>query len=478
VDEIDELRAENATLRSFIKELQTQLAAAVAEIAELKARLGQNPRNSSVPPSSEGYKKPPTRQQRRAQQREAGKQRGAPGHRLEPDPNPDEVITLDPDACANCGESLEDAEIDNIECRQVFDIPERRFRVQEYQARTRRCRCGTKTKAPFPKEAIATTCYGPQVRALAVFLTCGHHLPFERAAVVMAEICGLTISPGSIVAMIHEAAVGLKPFNEFVREALRNAPVVNFDETGARIEGSLFWVHSASTEQLTSYLAHKRRGGPAIEAMGIIALTDEDGKIIWNFGGIACHDGWKAYRSYDVVHALCNAHHLRELQAVVERGEDQSWASELIELLLEANATVATAKQQNETGLGVPTYCDILSRYDTLVSQGCALNLKVDGRKQSKTTNLLIRLDSQRDDVLRFISDFSAPFTNNLAERDIRMIKIQQKISGCWRTLKGAENFCKIRSYISTAKKHSESVMDVLIQLFRGEAWMPDGVRA
>lgn len=290
----------------------------------------------------------------------------------------------------------------------------------------------------------------------------------------MAEIYGLTISPGSIAAMVTEAAVGLSPFNDVVREALRNADVVNFDETGARVEGSLFWVHSASTEWLTSYLAHENRGGNAIEAMGILAVTDDDGKVVWTFGGIAVHDGWRAYRSYEVIHSLCNAHHLRELQAVVERGEQQSWASELIGLLVEANNDVAAAKQAGETGLAVAGYCDILARYDALITKGFEFNPKVsEQRKQSKTTNLLKRLDEQRVDVLRFASDFSVPFTNNLAERDIRMIKLQQKISGCWRTKAGAENFCTIRSYISTAKKQGQSVMDVLVRLFESDCWMP-----
>jgi len=468
-----DFKREAEKLRVLVEGLRVELAAALVEITELKASVGQNPRNSSVPPSSEGYEKPPTRQQRRASERAAGKQKGAPGHRLVPVADPDEVITLDPDSCLSCGGSLDDADNECEELRQVFDLPPRRVHVREYRARTRRCSCGTKTKAAFPKEVIATTCYGPQVRALAVFLVCGHHLPYERASVVMAEICGLKISPGSIATMVTEAAVGLTAFNDFVRAALRNADVVNFDETGARVEGSLFWVHSASTEWLTSYLAHEGRGRDAIEAMGILAITDDDGKVSWTFGGIAVHDGWRAYRSYEVIHQLCNAHHLRELQGVFELGDHQSWAQELTLLLIEANNAVAVAKQAGETGLDVPAYCDILARYDALVTTGFAVNPKVAGRKQSKTTNLLKRLDEYRDDVLRFTSDFSAPFTNNLAERDIRMIKLQQKISGCWRTQAGAENFCKIRSYISTAKKQGQSAMDVLIRLFEDDCWIP-----
>jgi transposase len=470
---IAKLEVENTRLRKDNDDLRADNAQLRQAIAELKARIDQNPRNSSKPPSSEGYAKPPSRQERRASERKAGKQKGAPGHRLEPVSDPDEVTLLDPECCADCGGSLGEADVESEKTRQVFDLPPRQAYVREYRARTCRCSCGVKTKAEFPPEAIATTCYGPQVRALAVFLVCGHHLPYERASVVMSDVCGLTISPGSIATMIKEAAFGLEPFNTVVREALRNSDVVNFDETGARVAGMLFWVHSASTDQLTAYLAHRRRGRKAIEAMGIIAVTNDDGEVLWTFDGIACHDGWRAYRSYEIIHALCNAHHLRELKAVVESGKHQSWASDLIGLLVDAKSAVAKAKDEGANGLAVPLYCDILARYDTLITTGVALNPKVPGRKQSKAANLLVRLDGQRDDVLRFVTDFSAPFDNNLAERDIRMVKIQQKISGCFRTTSGAENFCKIRSYISTAKKQGQSVMDVLIQLFEGNCWMP-----
>jgi transposase len=462
--EISELRAVVAQLRAVIEELRS-------ENAELKARLGQNSSNSSKPPSSDGYAKP-TRQQRRSTERKAGKQPGAKGSHLARVDDPDETFVHEPPCCSSCGIPLEDADIVDEEIRQVFDLPRRKVIVREHRARKRRCPCGKDTKASFPPEAINVTCYGPKVRALAVYLVCGHHLPFERAALVMSDICGLRISVGSVLNMVKDAGVGLDGFAVAVRESLRNEALVHFDETGARVAGKLFWVHSASTEFLTAYIVHTNRGGKAMDDMGLLALHDNDGNTIWSFDGIAMHDGWRSYRSYDVVHALCNAHHIRELRAVGEVW-DQQWAPEMIELLRSAKRSVEDAKQAGFEGLDAGTYHGILSRYGKLVSQGFVVNPKRARRKQSKAYNLLIRLNEHRDDVLRFASDFDAPFDNNQAERDIRMVKLQQKISGCWRTTNGAEHFLRVREYLSTARKQGQQAFDVLVALFEGHPWMP-----
>jgi transposase len=471
VSEIEELRAEVAELRAAVEMLR-------AENAELKARLGLDSSNSSKPPSSDGYKKP-TRQQRRDEERKvrkAGKQPGARGHRLAPVDNPDEIFIHEPTECHDCGSSLRDGEIVDTEVRQVFDVPPPRVIVREHRARRRRCRCGKTTKALFPAEAINVTCYGPQVRALAVYLVCGHHLPFDRAAQVLSDICGLSVSPGSIVNMVHDAAAGLTDFAVAVREALRNEKVVHFDETGARTAGKLFWVHSASTELLTAYLVHENRGTKAIDEMGIIALHDENGEVIWTFDGITVHDGWYAYRSYEVIHQLCNAHHLRELKAVAEL-LDQQWAAEMIDLLRTAKQAIDEAKTNKRRALRADVYLQIVSIYSQLITKGFKANPRQDSRAQSKAHNLLLRLSEHRDDVLRFTTDFDIPFDNNQAERDIRMVKLQQKISGCWRNPKGAKNFLRVREYLSTARKHSHAAFDVLIDLFTGNCWMPGEAR-
>jgi transposase len=473
--EIAGLRTEVEQLRALVNELVATVEELRVENAELKARLGENSSNSSKPPSSDGYAKP-TRQQRRAADRKAGKQRGTPGHHLARVDNPDEVIVHEPLCCEDCGSSLHDAEFVNEEVRQVFDLPPRKIVVREHRAVRRRCHCDHETKALFPPEAINVTCYGPQVRALAVYLTCTHHLPFDRAALVMSDICGLSISVGSVVNMVKEAAGGLDDFAIAVREALRGERLVHFDETGARVSGKLFWVHSASTEKLTAYIVHANRGGKAMDDMGLLSLKDEDGKELWSFDGIAMHDGWRSYRAYDVVHALCNAHHLRELKAAGVVW-NQTWALEMIELLRSSKQTVERAKTQGQTTLDASTYHGILSRYGKLVKQGFEVNPKRARRKQSKTYNLLVRLDEYRQDVLRFASNFDAPFDNNQAERDIRMVKLQQKISGCWRTFSGAQHFLRVREYLSTARKQGQQAIDVLHALFEGKAWMPVAVQ-
>ena len=432
--ENEQLRFDNAQLHEVAVQQQALIEELRAEIVELKARLGQNSRNSSKPPSSEGYAKP-SRQQRRAVQRKAGKQPGAEGSHLARVDDPDDVIVHEPESCRSCGHSLEDTDIVDEEVRQVFDLPRRKVIVREHRARKRRCRCGKTTKASFPAEAINVTCYGPTVRALAVYLVCGHHLPFERAAVVMSDICGLSIAVGSVVNTVVSAGVGLDAFAVAVRDALRSEALVHFDETGARVAGKLFWVHSASTDQLTAYIMHANRGNKAMDEMGLLALHDKDGKVVWSFDGIAMHDGWRCYRSYAVVHALCNAHHIRELRAAGEVW-NQTWAIDMIELLRSAKRSVEQAKTQGHDGLDAATYHGIVSRYGRLVAQGFETNPKQARRKQSKAFNLLLRLREHRDDVLRFTSDFDAPFDNNQAcdTRSLNVSELTERRIGKRRT--------------------------------------------
>jgi len=274
---------------------------------------------------------------------------------------------------------------------------------------------------------------------------------------------GVELSPGTILDTVRTAACGLDGFRSAVQEQLRNADVVHFDETGARVEGKLHWVHSASTLSLTDYLVHAKRGTPAMD----------EGAVLRDFTGVAVHDGWKPYRTYDVTHGLCNAHHLRELTAAGVVW-DQGWANEMIELLIATKARVEEAIELGAAGLDASVGHGIRCRYGRLIVQGRNVNPKRPGRKQSKTYNLIERLDFQRDDVLRFATDFRVPFDNNQAERDIRMVKLQQKISGCWRTFEGAQRYLKVRSYISTARKQGENALDVLCRLIDGDPWLPE----
>jgi transposase len=279
---------------------------------------------------------------------------------------------------------------------------------------------------------------------------------------------GIEVSVGSLAQMVAEAGGALGVFSDVVRDLLQAAPTVHFDETGARVSGRLHWVHVASSALYTLIDCHRRRGTLAMDDMGVLEAMQ----------GIAFHDGWRSYRTYDVVHALCNAHHIRELSGVGV-GWTQGWVGEMINLLVEAKEAVDAAQRAGSDRLDAAALHSIRVRYGLLIAKGWAANPAPDVGKRTGVTktaaNLLRRLDTQRADVLRFAGDFDAPFDNNQAERDVRMVKLQQKISGTWRTLAGARNYCAIRGYISTMKKHDHGVLEGLRHLFEGDVWLPGG---
>ncbi|MFU8841975.1 MAG: IS66 family transposase [Nitriliruptoraceae bacterium] len=467
------LRAELGTAREVIAGLEARVAeqdVRIAEqdvrIAELVARLEQNPRNSSKPPSSEGLGKPPP--VRRVSGRRPGKQPGADGRYLAQVDDPDEVVVHVPSACAGCGEALDDAEVVGEVARQVFDLPEPRVEVVEHRAQRRRCGCGQTTAAEFPVEATAPACYGSRVRAAIVYLAVYQHLPVDRLASLMGDLLGVAVATGTVWAVLAQAPGKVGTAVEVIRRQLVAAPVVCFDETGARIDGTLHWIHSAGTQDLTLVAVHRRRGVVAMDAAGVLPA----------FAGVAVHDCWPPYWRYEAItHALCNAHLLRELTAALEAG--QGWAGQMSDLLVEAKQLVEVAVDAGADRLDAVTLGDIDRRYRDVIAAGHAANPTPPrtGRRgrtaKSKAANLLGRLDDHQEAVLRFTTDLSVPFDNNLAERDVRMIKLQQKVSGCWRTLAGAEAFCAVRSYLATARKHNVNLLDVLQQAFVGDPWLP-----
>jgi transposase len=467
-EELTELVASQQTL---IAELEVRNRSLMARISDLEERVGRNPRNSSMPPSAEGFTKPavPNRAERRAAQRRPGKQPGTEGKHLAQVEDPDEVRVHSPSTCTDCGGDLSDAELVDVERRQVFELPPVRPFVTEHRMERRRCACGCATKATAPPEAIAPACYGPGVRALACYLAVYQHLPYDRMAQLFSDVLGIEVSVGALTQMVAEAGGALGLFTEVIRDLLVDSPAVHFDETGARVAGSLHWVHVACSVLFTLIDCHKKRGTIAMDAMGVIAKMQ----------GVAVHDGWRPYRSYDVLHQLCNAHHARELEAIAV-GWDQGWADEMIGLLVEAKEAVEAARAQGADHLDATTLHSIRVRYGTLIQKGWAANPEpLVGKRagyEKKAANLLARLDHQRADVLRFATDFDVSWDNNQAERDVRMVKLQQKISGTWRTLDGARSYCAIRSYISTMKKHGQPVLDGLRVLFEGDVWLPAGL--
>jgi len=464
--EIESLTAEGAdAVAAVIARLEARIDEQDAQIAELKARLGQNSRNSSKPPSSDGYGKPPSKKRslRRPSGREQGGQEGHEGARLEPVAVPDERVEHQPERCDGCGGSLAGAErLEGGESRQVFDLPEGKLlRAIEHVAQRRRCGCGRTTAAGFPAGVGAPTQYGPGMRALGVYLCVYQHLPYDRAAQALCDLAGARVSTGTLARWVEVAALGLSDFDERLRELLVSAPVVHFDETGARIAERLGWVHSQSTERLTRYVAHRRRGGEAIDDAGVLP----------DFRGVAVHDGWSPYRNYeDALHALCNGHHLRELQAATEAGH--GWPETMGELLLDAKERVDDAREAGKRSLDPKALARLEAQYEAIIASGHAEHPPATGKK-TKAHNLLLRLERDRDAVLRFAHDFRVPFTNNRAEQDIRMVKLQQKISGCFRTADGAERFLAIRGYVSTARKNGIEALTALGQLSAGRPWLP-----
>jgi transposase len=465
----EDLKELVAAQQLVIEQQSARIAELEARIVELERRVGRTPRNSSMPPSAEGLSKPPAnRAERRAQKkRRPGKQPGDEGHHLAQVSDPDEVISHRPTRCGACDAELAEAEVVSVETRQVFGVPRTRAHVTEHQLVKLRCSCGCETKPAPPPEATAPACYGPGVRALAVYLSVYHHVPYDRLAEIFADVVSMPASVGAIKAMVAEAGGGLGLFLDVVADLFKDAPAVHFDETGGRVEGSLHWIHVASSSLYTLLSCHKRRGTAAMDDIGVIAKMT----------GVAVHDGWKPYRAYDVVHALRNAHHIRELAGVVEHF-DQDWADQMIDLLLDAKEAVEQALAEGSTRLEDGTVHSIRVRYGKLIAKGWAANERpseaADGKwYQNTAVNLLDRLDAYRGDVLRFTTDFAIPFDNNQGERDIRMVKLQQKISGSWRTRSGAEHFCAVRSYVSTMKKHGYDVLAGLHQLFEGRVWLP-----
>jgi len=463
---IAELRAVNAEQARLIATLQ-------ARVVELERRLGKDSSNSSKPPSSDGLRKPARtgrQDDERAARRRPGKQPDAPGAHLAQVTQPDEVAWHVPDRCGGCGATLADAPVVGVQARQVFDLPPLRLLATEHRAQRRRCACGTTTTGRFPAHARAAACYGPGVRALVCYLCVHQHLPVDRAAQLLADVLGASVATGTLAAVVAEGARGLDSFVEVVREGLAAAPVAHFDETGARVAGRLHWVHSASTGLLSLFTVHAKRGKVAMDQAGVLP----------GFAGVAVHDGWAPYWRYrHVTHALCGAHLLRELDAAAEE-PGQGWAAGMAELLVDAKLACDRARAAGVQRVDDQARARLHTRYERLLADGQAANPPppVNGRRRRRTrrspaARLLARLDAHRGEVLRLLDDTRVPFDNNQAERDLRMVKLQQKISGCWRTPAGAEAFLALRSYLSTARKHGRNPLAVLAQLFQGQAWLP-----
>ena len=453
---------------------QQQLAEVLAlRVQQLEERLNKDSHNSSKPPSSDGLaKKPAPKSLRKKTGKPSGGQPNHPGRTLECVAEPDHTLLHTPARCTHCQASLDQAPVTHTARHQVFDLPPLRLQVTEHQAQTCRCPdCGHTTAAHFPEVAAAPVQYGPRLKGLAAYLTHFQLLPLRRTATLLRDLFGASLSEGTLHTLTRQAAAALEPVERRIFAGIGQADIVHMDETGMRIAGKLRWLHVACTSRLTFYAAHAHRGKLALEAIGLLKTLI----------GRAVHDGWSAYALYSCLHALCNAHHLRELIALTE-GEGQPWTLAMTELLREMLCAVNTAKANGASRLPSGQECDFRKRYRSVLAAGFAAHPPPDatgkrGRpKQGKARSLLLRLETHADEVLAFLSDFRVPFDNNQAERDIRMMKSRQKISGCFRTEAGASSFCRIRGYISTLRKQSLPLLSSLQQVFAGEPLQPDYV--
>lgn len=435
-----------------------------ARVEELEARLSKDSHNSSKPPSSDGLVKK-TRSLRVSSGKKPGGQVGREGKTLEQTSAVNAVIDHPlPEHCTACGTSLMAADAQVNERRQVFDIPVARYQVTEHRTLQLRCACGQWHQSEFPAGVTEAVQYGLNVRALAVHLTEGQLLPLARSAQLITQLFGLKVSPATVLAWIAQASGLLSAQIARIAQGLIDTPVAHADESGLRVAAKLHWLHTIASEALTWYGVHAKRGMQAIAEFGF--LPQRVATLV--------HDCWLPYWKLGCEHALCNAHLLRELTFLHETTR-QRWPKRMIRLLTDANERCEAARQDERTALSVRQIRRIFTHYEKILDQAQARNppkerqTKRRGRvKQTLTFNLLLRLREHTAEVLRFVTDLRVPFTNNLGERAIRMPKVKQKISGCFRTLKGAQDFCTIRSYLDTMHKQGHNLFEVLRLTFMG----------
>lgn len=447
-----------------IAELTATVAAQAERIADLEQRLGQNSRNSSRPPSSDALDTPP-RSLRKKTGRRPGKQPGSPGAALRRVDDPDEVVEHVPSSCTGCGVDLAEAAAAGVVRRQVHDIPDVTIRVVEHRLHRRRCGCGCVTVAQAPAGVSAPVAYGPNLRALAVYLVVFQHVPVERAATLIADVTGAGCSTGWVSGVLAATAEALADVEKLIKTLVVLAQLVHVDETSLNVGGGKQWLHVACTRTLTAYHLHSSRGRAAVEQFGVLP----------GFTGTAVHDALSVYDGYPgATHALCGAHIARELVAAAETHPDRDWPTAALDALFGLNDAAHASRERGLRRIPAQTLDPLLDRWRHAILCGLSTHPRRDGRKQSTTRNLLERLRDRDQQVLRFARDpATVPFSNNQAERDLRPVKTQIKISGCHRSDTGARAWLRVRGYISTARKNRINVLDALRDAIIGTPWTP-----
>ena len=451
-------------LRRQLRALKERVRALERRVKELEGRLALNSTNSGKPPSSDGLAKarPKPKSLRTRTGRRPGGQPGHPGRTLQPVPHPDHVRVhpLDHCPCGACsGASLHAQPVLDYERRQVFELPHRPLEVTEHQAEIKRCPVsGRLVTAAFPEGVSAPAQYGPRFKAQVVYFSDQHFIPYQRLSQLCQDLYGQPLSEATIAAANQRAYEHLAPFERRVVSLLPQAPVNGCDESGLRVAKTLHWLHVVSNPAMTFYGVHPKRGTEAMDDLGILPRC----------GNWLVHDHWKPYFTYACLHALCNEHHLRELKFLHEE-QHEDWARQMSDFLLER-----LAWRKDHGGLNQRQFRKVHARYRAILRRGRRRHPRRAGRAaQSKAANLLDRLEDFDLNVLAFTIFEEVPFTNNGAERDIRMEKTRQKVSGCFRTLHGGRVFARIRSYISTCRKQNQNILRALQNAVVGNPFIP-----
>lgn len=441
-----------------------------ARVSSLEQRLNKHSKNSHQPPSSEGLKKPPCQSSKKSK-RKPGGQKGHVGQSLKFSPHPDQIIQHGAAQCQGCGASLVEVAGAVMARCQELEIPEKPVQVIEHQRLEKSCPCcGQLNQGQWPTHLTGNVQYGRRFKALCLYLMVYQLLPYQRTAELLQTLFGYQPGGGSLKRMLDQAYIALEQVEAAIKATIRGSPVGHGDETSLRVEGQTRWLHVVSTCSYTYYYWSRHRGQKAHRADGLLTAYE----------GVLMHDAYRSYFGHAYTDALCNAHLLRELQAIYEADPSQRWTRHLMRLLRTAWAWVKQAKQAGDTQLPLPDRERILALFDHIVAQAdqqnqpCPRQAGQRGRvAQSDARNLLDRLIQYKAAYLRFVSDFRVPFDNNLAERDLRMSKLQQKISGCFRTAQGANIFCRVRGYISTLRKQGLDLLSALYSLYTDTPFFP-----
>jgi len=457
-----------AVVKAIALICETKVQKLEARVKELEDQLSKNSRNSSKPSSTDGFNKPAPKSLRKKSGKKAGGQKGHKGHTLKMTSTPDHTIFHEVNNCSRCQKDLSKQRIVEHIKRQVYDIPILQIQVTEHISEVKICTCGCRNRAEIPDYASHYVQYGPNLKTFLTYLQDYQLLPYARSAELVEDLFEHKLSQGTLYNMRQRSYEHLEDFETDLQTFLRSANLAGFDETGFRIAESSkplsYWLHSCSTQDSVLYQVHRRRGQKAMDDIGVLPF----------FKGIAVHDFWKSYYKYNCTHALCNAHLLRELIFIKERFE-QDWAQELIDLLLKMKQSKYRAINEAKTELSSQTLKRYRHQYEEIVKKGLSENplkeippekVKRGRKPKTKARNLLERFRDFADDILRFFYDFDVPFDNNFSERDLRMMKVKLKISGCFRSLKGAQYFARMRSYVGTARKQGVNAFKAIRSLF------------